>query len=819
MKKTPYTTVFKLTGLVFLFVLMFSLFVQGKTLRKQSNSDNLAYAHLFSLVVIYDNAGGDLPDFLRKQSGLTEDQYNVLRVISHEFNDAFRSVYGKKQILLSLDYRNELKRQLGEREFAGFDKLVKEKIIGPVTVVRKEGSSNSASPEEFSYSSSIAINEGPHELRGRSITVTFSFAPSSPEETCSTSATLTGPGVSLSGSDSAGCFERTTSVTLISTAYQSNAQYCMNGSHSGPNGQTGTSSQCLTTPDTPRISSVVYEQILTDDLPIDTNPNTGGGKRIFPDKKVPGETNLDRRKISVKAQYYQATAGIRIYFRNFDVDDPSASAGPIDTNDTGGINGGNDNNGKVNNSSSGELSIPVANPPNPYDCQTFTNGTVSGLSCLTDANGVAKVDFTITQQPGDNFAVVAGTGEDYTLNLVPAADGINLKDTNNVVTPVTAATNGCTTSSVNACRADMLTVWRRVHLEVDSMGNVGATNNATGTINGSFTVPRSSGLTPGGPVTVNLNTTLELDRFDFGRLVVGSDSLLVVSNTTTSVTVVNATNRNITLSNTASFTLYDDDDYNADDTIITAGQLNPATYHVDGDNNENIVQMPESFKYISVDDGNYTDGRPKNIYASAYVRPEYAWAAAANYNQTNLAFALNVADGSNLDTVINANRNSINDEKDDFWIGYFLIAYQEDTTLDADGSVFNTQTQMFEPEPGVSGVGRSPTLGCDCFQNANCPRPSANCTTMVKGAFGSMIFEETMKDVTRSWLLASVQTKNEGTTAPHELGHQFGLRGDVVGTLFKLMDYPRYSLSEPDDYGFHDDHINVIRHRIKSPGE
>lgn len=289
---------------------------------------------------------------------------------------------------------------------------------------------------------------------------------------------MSGPGVSLSGSGVCGPFDPSVSVMLVSPTYQPNSQYCIDGEHAAVAGGTATTRECITTAGgPPRVTGLDYEQIQTDDLSIDANPNVGGGLRIFPDKKIPAET-VDRRRIRVKAQHSQTTAGARIYFRNFDVDDPSADVAPIDTNDTATVKLGNDNNGNVDGTTAtraGQFVVPPAGQPNPYNCQTFSNASASGVSCETDASGTAKVDFIVTQQPGDNFEVVADPDETYVSSLIPDADVINLKDATNIQTPVTTtASNGCANSTVTACRADMLTVWRRLHIEVDSMGPANA---------------------------------------------------------------------------------------------------------------------------------------------------------------------------------------------------------------------------------------------------------------------------------------------------------------------------------------------------------
>lgn len=56
-------------------------------------------------------------------------------------------------------------------------------------------------------------------------------------------------------------------------------------------------------------------------------------------------------------------------------------------------------------------------------------------------------------------------------------------------------------------------------------------------------------------------------------------------------------------------------------------------------------------------------------------------------------------------------------------------------------------------------------------------------------------------------------------TVPHELGHQFGLLGDQKRTTFKIMDYSNYIGNVVNEESFHPEHINIMRRRVKSPGE
>jgi hypothetical protein len=822
----------------FLLIFSYAAFSQGLATEKRVSS-RTAYAHLFNLVIAADSMDRGGINQVRSQTGLTDRQYEFLRTLAYQFDSEF-PLAGKGQMALPDNYKARLRGQFRPAVFAKLDRFVMSVLAPRITVVT---SGDAFAPEEFSYSSSIIAEEATHILRGTSITVTFSLSPSSPQDICSVTATMTGTGVSESGGNSGTCGNDNPRVVLLAPNYQVNSQYCIAGSHLGPNGQTGTSNACATTTNPPRISKVEYEQILTDDALIDANPNVGGGRRIFPDMKIPNETTVDRRKIRVKATYSAATAGVSIYFRNFDMDDPSASTAPLDTNDTGGVNGGEDNYGNVNGNAatrSGLLVVPGGSDPNPYSCQAFTNGMVSGVVCQTDSAGVAKVDYIVTRQPGDNFSVTASTDETHSLGLVLTADGDNVKDVNHVQMPVTTvATNGCANYSFKTCRAEMITVWRRVHMEVDEMGTIGTGNNVTGTINGTVTIPRWNGLQPAfTTVALNVTPSLDLRRFERGRLLVGHSSLFVeVNNATNTVEAGNATSRNIVLNNGAAFTLYDDDDYNSNDTLITSGSINFFTHAVDGDDSENFEEFTDSRRNLLAADGDHSPGNPMNVYGSAYVRPEYNWAQnVAQINQLGITFDESIQDlgttTDELNAALTANRGSAGSESNDFWVAYFLIGYQGNTDRDADGCVIDPQTMQCKivnndivNEGGVSGISRrtpTSTAECDCYQSTACPAaapPNAaptTCTGFPTGAFGSLMHHEVQMDVVKSWLLAGVVVDSMPTTAPHELGHQFGLKGDQVQTTFRFMDYSL--MPALNVMALHPEHINLIRRRVASPG-
>lgn len=160
--------------------------------------------------------------------------------------------------------------------------------------------------------------------------------------------------------------------------------------------------------------------------PLDTNPNTGGGLRIYPGKALYIDPD-QAREVTGRATVNPPVAGALVHFRAVDVDDPSANGLPIDDE----LNSTDNRGGQPAMAASG----------------------------ITDSLGQVEVTLTPTLGPGDNFRVAAtvtptwldrlqarqsdsqGTVEDVSMQVVP--EGIRI--------------------------TKMLTVWRRMHLELDSM--------------------------------------------------------------------------------------------------------------------------------------------------------------------------------------------------------------------------------------------------------------------------------------------------------------------------------------------------------------
>ena len=159
---------------------------------------------------------------------------------------------------------------------------------------------------------------------------------------------------------------------------------------------------------------------------LDTCENNGDD-RIYPGQQDQDDTSAAYRKtVYIKATITPAVANGRVYFSVWDVDDPSSSTSPIDTNDILGVGFGGDNRG----------SSSLASP-------SYAD---------TNASGEAMIIFTVSLRPGDNYKATAATSLTR-LNEMTAIKA----EQSDAYLPDTVKRSG------------MLTVWRKVYIELDSM--------------------------------------------------------------------------------------------------------------------------------------------------------------------------------------------------------------------------------------------------------------------------------------------------------------------------------------------------------------
>ena len=297
------------------------------------------------------------------------------------------------------------------------------------------------------------------------------------------------------------------------------------------------------------------------DSPLDDNPNPGGGLRIYPDKESPQDP-VERRTVLVQAITIPQAAGLPVNFRSFDVDDPFSDDRPVDSNGPQG----DDNRGE-----------PML-------------GSFNASVAETDAFGIAETVFTVSMKPGDNFKVAAACDATYLEGLV--VEGVELRDADGNFLPTDQGSD-----------SEMLTVWRRVHVEVDSMGLVTG-NLVAGLVTGVDPDPKSS------TTKIEVNQPLEKQRFEGGLIeIAGVGVFGVISNDHSTVKLPLILMEGVD----HTFILWDDDDFNGDDS-------DPLLR--DGDNNENITAPSVSLLADSLDNG-VCDSSDMNVFGAAYVCPVF----------------------------------------------------------------------------------------------------------------------------------------------------------------------------------------------------
>jgi hypothetical protein len=260
--------------------------------------------------------------------------------------------------------------------------------------------------------------------------------------------------------------------------------------------------------------------------PIDEMP--GKGKRMFVDAKTPQETGF-RDTVYVKVT--GLLPGMKCRLKAFDVDDPTVDPKHIiDTTDVGSlveknlVERGNDNRGT---DFDGNLEPPVF----------ISTGDVT-VDCVADAQGVAKLDnegralpmLRMTHNPGDNVRIAFIPLDSGGTDALDALNWLQVEDSNKrgYVPPSSAAVDG-----FQGVLSPMLTVWRKLNIEIDSMGKIATSgpekNFDEGIVMSAvFTPSVTSGTTT---VTVRNLLTGPTDRFQRGSLTVAGKSYEVLSNT------------------------------------------------------------------------------------------------------------------------------------------------------------------------------------------------------------------------------------------------------------------------------------------------
>ena len=112
-----------------------------------------------------------------------------------------------------------------------------------------------------------------------------------------------------------------------------------------------------------------------------------------------------------------------------------------------------------------------------------------GPNARITANGWAKLQFEVSMQPGDNYRIVASLLNDYAGDVKAKQN-----DTEGRIVFINDQTQTPIPSKYNT---EMLTVWRKIHIELDKMSSPGVSEKFN-TVSGTSTALTSTSLTANG---------------------------------------------------------------------------------------------------------------------------------------------------------------------------------------------------------------------------------------------------------------------------------------------------------------------------------
>lgn len=527
------------------------------------------------------------------------------------------------------------------------------------------------------------------------------------------------------------------------------------------------------------------------------NSNAGGGLAIFPDKPNLTSTG-DFSSVKVVVIIQPALTNIALYLRSIDVDDPSSDHAP-----------------PLDDESRATDNKATSNP----------NGRLGGggdtITLMTATNGIAQTNFFVTMQPGDNFRVIASPLSDF-------PNHCSALQTNHHG----ALVFGSTTNEIPSnYRTPMLTVWRRLHVEMDSMAAVppyansvsgGITSLLGDIMNGStqavINVNLVTDLTP-NDISRNLSSSPQANgRFERGGMLIGvsPDSAVTLSlqgNGDDFLRTTNGANFNIPFAINQGGTSVVGQVFAMTDsyggtifgvtTALAPGFFDGGTIKVAGHeftvdynstNTVRIVNSGASISFSSVDDDSNSvlPQSPlvglefQTLYRTAYIEAILDGGGNTNYNTLDVPFVLNITMSTIVESLTNGLQSASN-RSTNFWCAYAQWAYQP------------------SPGPeqiGTPGVGNPPRADADADNEVILPGVNMY-------GYGAMLFLETFRD--RGALASSERL------VAHEIAHQFGAADTYISgqsPADDIMGAGMYSSSAR----FYPEAMHSLRNRQNSPG-
>jgi hypothetical protein len=554
----------------------------------------------------------------------------------------------------------------------------------------------------------------------------------------------------------------------------------------------------------------------TGDLTFDNPSVFAGGWRFFPDAASLATNNTSRNVVRVRATVQGTGPGVTVYFRSFDVDDPSTDV-TIDPN----LSSGGDNRGRLNASANYPA---VAGSPGAITSAAGQLRRLGGawagdgqiVSAITSTTG-AEVELATTFAPGDNYRVLASTDLNALLNYP--------------IPPTVVPTTG-DPPNFRGKATPQLSVWRHLHVERDRMDDdeilgdwfqldVTAEADAGGG-QWTLTVQKVPGV---GPADGDQDALIKPEELEGGilRNLTTGVNYPIVSNTNWSPTLPFS----VTVSAAAApglagarVNVYEDDFH------IPAGQ--PAnSLPVRRVNPESDAVFNAMYQFMGEN-----ASRTTNRFADAYIQPTYG--AVGQFNNV-IPAVKHVKDSLLQDPDVklggmppgDSQRGSRAFETDLFWIVYVTSANEYTKLRDFDADLFQPTNPTAADEayvidgtvfPSAKGVTEAHNQTSFVFIEAsfdhwnshrNFPTTPLPGETEIKGTF------------------AATELEQYGRTTIHEVGHQLDIadtpsehrteNNDIMNAGTHLVPLEPGPTASRGFY-FHPSDIVKLRGRLKSPG-
>jgi hypothetical protein len=500
--------------------------------------------------------------------------------------------------------------------------------------------------------------------------------------------------------------------------------------------------------------------------------------RVFPDARVVAGALEAAARDRVQAAItltVKPIEAVDVSFDSFDVDDPTANTAPIDSEAAA-----EDNRGTT-----------------PARSGAFT-GEVGGVVTQSFDEVVETIAFRTTMQPGDNFRIVGNADTDFLADLrnVDSTVGASNDDKQRVWNAHVGGTLAQREiRDVAKYASRILTVWRFLHVEVDSMVAVPAPGNAqhnvvdrnlasiTTAAGVAFQVFTSANIyaaqdTDADGVGDTTDNSAGLGRFENGSIRVGpapgTTTNGLTGNTNTFAqrgagiaipfTVSNppqadATGQVIALAGTT-FTLnvtggalvaahnggtitvagvaMNITGVNVGASQVTVAALNNVPLRLHDDDDDTFLPRDPRTNFMQA-----SNDPASNVYAPAYIRPRYDEGGTAGSDTHTVGFFLNTEDPAVYSWGSRANN------ADRFWVVYVLMAYQDS---------FQQMTADQDPD-SEGGTGGS-----------------------TAGVGGSLIYGETIRE--RGPTAGDGVNALEQRIVAHEVGHAMRLdHGDNTNSI------------------------------------